>query len=388
MFAAQIPGERTQIIAYAERWNDRLGELRRMVASGRLVCPGCEQPLWLRTGMRRRRHFAHRSLSDCPLANQSAEVLEAKRQLFDWLETKYPGRVRYDSTVDGCAATPPADVLVATEKNGTSLYWVFDRQQRDRARFLRVPAGGRVHAHFLHTRAALTLTDDGELALTASQREFMTVSDFDRATRDPHDGHLHFILTDEGRVRIYRGLRCTHAPQRFSWQVMDEAVWCDAMIKPGSGEIVLGSDELRWRAWKSDMEAERQRQEQRERAKVEVQRQRMAAAEANRQRMAEAARRQAEAERVRVESRQRPAPPPQAASPALRGTARVDESRGLAGQVREGPAAEPRYPLAQRLRCEDCGADTADWAVATPHAGTCVCHACTYRRWEEKQKTT
>jgi hypothetical protein len=321
--------------------------------------------------MRRRRHFAHRSLSDCPLANQSAEVLEAKRQLFDWLETKHPGRVRYDSTVDGCAATTPADVLVETEKNGTYLYWVFDRQQRNRQRFLHVLTCGPVHAHYLHTRAALNLQDESALDLTASQREFMTVSDFDRATHDPNDGHLLFILPDEGKVRIYRGLRCVHAPQRFFWHAVDEAAWSDAKIAPGAGEIVLAPDVERWRAWKIAVEAE-------QRYMAELAQRRQAAAEAERRYVAEA-------ERRSLETRQRAAPPHWQVSIAADAPPRDDQSGGPVSHVCESSVAEPRFQLAQSLRCEDCGTETTDWSVGTPRAGTCVCRPCNELRWAKRQ---
>lgn len=256
---------------------------------------------------------------------------------------------------------------------------VFDRQRRDRDRFLHVPKGGRAHVHYLHTSAALHLAEVDELALTASQRDFMAVSDFDRATGAPHDGHLHFILPDKGMVRVYRGLRCVHAPQRYSWHETDEAAWSEAKINPADGEIVLASDVPRWCAWKKAEKAERQRREQ-----AEADRERRAA-EAERLR-AESAQREAERARLRTVACQLPDSPLQALYPVSRDTARGSGVREPDARAADGSAVKPSHPLAQSLRCEDCGSETTDWAVATPKTGTCVCRACNHRRWLARQK--
>ena len=88
MFAAQRISDRSRVTSISSQWDDNEEVLRELARSGELVCPGCEQLLWLRTGEVRRRHFAHRDLSECPIGKQSPEVLEApwRKAVADILE--------------------------------------------------------------------------------------------------------------------------------------------------------------------------------------------------------------------------------------------------------------------------------------------------------------
>jgi len=88
MFVAKDIELKSRVTSLDPEWGSRLDELRDLAKSGRLVCPGCEQLLQFRVGEKRRPHFAHRVLSECPLAKQTAEILEAKAKLYVWLCTK------------------------------------------------------------------------------------------------------------------------------------------------------------------------------------------------------------------------------------------------------------------------------------------------------------
>lgn len=70
MFVALHTANGSRVTSIASDWDDRLRALRELAANGQLVCPGCKQLLWLRISRKRRRHFAHRHLADCPLARQ------------------------------------------------------------------------------------------------------------------------------------------------------------------------------------------------------------------------------------------------------------------------------------------------------------------------------
>jgi competence CoiA-like predicted nuclease len=136
MFVALQAKDRTRVTSIASQWDERLEVLRELTSGGHLICPGCEQRLWLRIGIKRRRHFAHRHLADCPLGNQSAEVLEAKAQMFEWLEKKYPGKVNLDLTIGVPGWSKVIDLLVEAEPGRKFAYWIFDRQQRSREEIL------------------------------------------------------------------------------------------------------------------------------------------------------------------------------------------------------------------------------------------------------------
>ena len=81
MFVAKDKELGSRVNSLDLAWDSRFIDLRAWVTSGRLACPCCEQKLLFRAGYKRRPHFAHRILSECPLSKLSPEVIEAKAQL-------------------------------------------------------------------------------------------------------------------------------------------------------------------------------------------------------------------------------------------------------------------------------------------------------------------
>lgn len=61
---------------------DQLDWVREQTREGGFICRTCEQLLWLRAGVVRRPHFAHRKLSDCPASRVSENVLRARERLY------------------------------------------------------------------------------------------------------------------------------------------------------------------------------------------------------------------------------------------------------------------------------------------------------------------
>ncbi|MCX6923683.1 MAG: competence protein CoiA family protein [Verrucomicrobia bacterium] len=339
MFVALQTENGSRVTSIASDWDDRLGALRELAASGQLVCSGCRQLLWLRISRKRRRHFAHRHLGDCPLAHQSAELLEVKAQLFKWLETKYPGKVYLDMAIGVPGWDRLIDLLVEPGPGRKVAYWVFDRQQRSREEILAYQRLPGVHVHFIHTQSTLVHHSEGDIALTASQRDFITSSDYDACLAFGGYGHLHFLDGAESKLRIYRGLRCVHSPNLYGWEALRVDSLSEARISPKTGEIVLGGD----------VEARREQRQKLQQHKA-----------------------------VDLTARA-------SAPPVLQGASRAEEeARPGEGSVGEqGPTAPP-LNLKGPFRCEDCGVETMDWSEATPSAGTCVCRRCLAERWRRK----
>ena len=257
MFVALRTTDRSRVTSLAAEWDNRLGALRELATSGQLICPGCEQRLWFRIGSRRRRHFAHRHLADCPLAHQSAELLEVKAQLFKWLETKYGDRVHLDMAIGVPGWDKLIDLLVEAAPGRKFAYWTFDRQQRSREDLLAYHRLPGVQVHFIHTQSTLVRHSPTEIALTASQRDFITSSEYDSSTGSGGYGHLHFLEGQDSRLRIYRGLRCVHGPNLFAWEALREDLLSAARISPKTGEIVLAEDVAARASWKKKLEDEK-----------------------------------------------------------------------------------------------------------------------------------
>ena len=324
MFAALKVSDQSRVTSIATQWDDREEELRELARSGELVCPGCEQLLWLRTGDVRRRHFAHRDLSDCRLGKQSPEVLEAKAQLFSWLELKFPGRVQIDLEIGTSDKRMAADLVVDLEDGKRFTYWIFDRQIRDRSAYPKSPENKTGRTHYIHTESTLKPGPDGGILLSASQRHFISYAEYDLALAKPGLGHLHFFLGAESQLRVYRGLHCIHGPGLHDWEALRTGSLESASICPENGEFIFHED----------LEAHEERQ------------------------------------RNLAEN------PP--SDLATRTAAKMADRKSKSGT--SSKTSQWIDPLSCPYRCEDCGVETSNWSSATPSEGTCVCKECSHKR--------
>jgi hypothetical protein len=336
MFVAIRSNDAGRVTSIDPAWDNQTHLLRDLAQSGELLCPGCRQQLWLRTGEVRRRHFAHRSLTACPLENQSAETLEVKAQLYLFLQKKFPNSVSLDKAIGNPGLDKIVDLLVETGSGVKFAYWVFDREQRDRETFFPYRSLAGVFAHFIHTASTLRQDSTDQIKLSASQREFISSSNFDAAVAGEGAGHLHFYQMETSILLIYRGLYCAHRPNLYRWNAHRQGCLDSALISPKTGEILFSEDEEARKTW---------RQKRREEELVYT-------------------------------------------SPLTN-----IGHKGSANPAREGPWDDGN-PLDETksttllpglngpFRCEDCGTETTEWSSATPSAGTCVCKSCTIKRWE------
>lgn len=328
MFVALKAKDRTRVTSIASEWDDAEDTLRESTAAGELVCPGCEQPLWLRTGTCRRRHFAHRSLADCPLEHQSPEVMEVKALMYRWLATKYPGKVHLEIALGIAGRDRTLDLVVQAEAGTKFAFWVFDRQQRDRDIMFSYRDLKGVSLHFIHTASTLKLKDPDQLMLTASQRDFIATSEFDSGLAPEGRGHLHFCSAEDSTVSIYRGLYCVHKPNIYRYAVLRSGSLESALISPKTGEVVFAEDVEARKVWRRSHYSK---------------------------------------------------PPPvtrtKAVTVPLPAEPRTDPDTGT-----DSDTDEPCFNINGPFRCEVCGAVTTDWSQATPLAGTCICRPCIRRR--------
>ncbi len=369
-----------------EEWGHRLGELREWAREGRLLCHGCREPTWFRTGDKRRPHFAHRSKSDCPLGQQSLAVLETKALVFEWLRAKQRKKdgmliqVGMDEPVPG-HVDMRADVLARTHKGLIFAYWFFDRRQRDREFWLGLRSE-TLRPHFIHLASTLVLPDPHTLDLTASQRDFIDCpSRYDSCVGGYEGDHLTFLDPDKGQVSIYRRLICDHPPALHRWGVLRQTPLVDALLCPATGEIVTEADiqalrEHTRRERERQKREDEQRQRRAEEQKQEEERLRSAAVE----RLRLATERN---ERIHLYgSRFRAHLTPEQPGRETPGFASLAEAGTHAGDKRtasHAPDDDTPLRVNQPYRCKHCGSMTTEWQYLTGKPDECVCRECFQR---------
>jgi len=355
MFVALDKDSGKRVTSIAAEWAERMEVLRERVRGGLLVCPGCGQPLWFRVGKKLRPHFAHRQSGDCPLAHDSNEVREAKALLYGWLETKYPGGVELDADFWIAGNKYSADLEVVDGDGRRFAYWVFDRAKRNRDRLFEAGELRGVIHQVIHTESTHNEGDGSRIHLTASQREFATVSGYD-AFEYPALGHLHFLDSRDGTLRIYRGLSCVHSPASHAWEDLRTEELRSALVSPKSGEIVVAADVEAREVFREERE-----RGHRHRTRKQKKRNRGAAT-------------RKDPEEKKEHERKRPSQIEIPVRPALEPRPFVDSPQGD-----PPPRKEPL--INQPLCCKDCGTITTDWSQGSPGLGTCVCRDCTMKRF-------
>ena len=387
MFQVWDQSRNCTVYCWDEPWCRCPDELREWAREGRLVCHGCREPTWFRTGDKRRPHFAHRSKSDCPLGQQSLEVLEAKALVFEWLRAKQRKKDGVLIQVDMDEPVPGredlrADVMARTHKELVFAYWFFDRRQRARENWLQLRTE-TLRPHFIHLTSTLKLPGPRAIELTASQRDFITCpSRYDPCVGGNDGDHLTFLDPDTGQVSIYRRLFCDHPPALFRWGVLRQTPLADALLCPNTGEIVAEADtdalleHARKEKERLQREAEQLQRQAEERLRTE---ERLRAAGAERQR--------AEAEWIerkrlhgsRLRAHQLLAQP----EPEAPGFASLAEagSSAYSKQPASPPASdEPLMSLNRPYRCRHCGNMAKEWQSLDLKRNECVCRDCFLRR--------
>src|SRR5262249_36231393 len=106
MFVAVDLTTNERLVSLDFKSASQIETLRALGRADRLGCPECRQPVNVRHPQERRRHFFHKDRGTCPLHEESAELVEARAVLYEWLSSKVGGRVRIEFRPDNARELP------------------------------------------------------------------------------------------------------------------------------------------------------------------------------------------------------------------------------------------------------------------------------------------
>jgi len=225
MFKALNLQTNAEVIILSPVWTHQLPLLRSLDRQDLLVCPACRQPVRVRAGRVKRRHFAHKHLGNCPYQSESPLLLDTRALLYEWLVSQFGAdQVNLEVSLELPTLKRPVDCCVSTD-TGQVAYWIIERRLPPRERELLQGAleQSKTVVHWIFVSGMLhTDRAPGRLFLTTTEREFMSHSRYDEtylpSTTYP-GASLHYMDIDRKEFITYRGLRLVHPPQLYQGHI-------------------------------------------------------------------------------------------------------------------------------------------------------------------------
>ncbi len=330
------------IIILQRSWHDRLSELKRLDRDNLLACPACREAVRLRAGKHRRWHFAHKHLQNCPLAQQSLPLLEARGVLYERLCQLFdPLTVGIEIQIPGLPRPIDCWVSQGSQEMG---YWIFDTRLFPQLREILL-SSDRLKAasmNWLFISSMLNVDADSHdrVHLTTTERSFMRPSSLDiaaAAAGDREGCSLHYLDHQNQALTTYRRLQLEHKPQRFTGRRLSTP-FSDVRLISRTGEFLHPGEQVLLEKYLHQAEAARQRLLKRD---------------------------QLMSRRSGADGKEEPQMQSESPSPTF--SSYRDEIRRETGS---------RQAFVREGTCIICGTRTTDWLTYDAGSGECICRSC------------
>lgn len=245
MFKATNSQSNEDVVILDPKWFGQITHLRKLDKKDILVCPGCQQPVRVKAGQKRRWHFAHKHLQDCPLSHEAPIVLEARAVLYGWLVSKFKeNAVTLEQKLENSLLQRPVDCWVETESNKIG-YWIIASQikprQRDELKQVFEQEEIQINWVFLMDMLREERDGIGDVHLTTTEREFMHQSDYndfiDRYGNLRTGSSLHYLDPSQKMLTTFRTLEIVHTPQLYGGRKQVHKL-SEVLVYPKTGEFV------------------------------------------------------------------------------------------------------------------------------------------------------
>jgi hypothetical protein len=345
------------VISLDDKGPQWVDDIRNKSRGDFLHCPICNEPVTFRMGQKRRPHFAHKDLSDCPIQNESVEMLEARAVLYKWLGSKFQTGVTIEKQVEGSQLPRPFDCWV--EHKGRAFgYWLVEKRFPEEVRVYieSVPRRARAELVWVFMARMLRRLEQKprHFLLSTTERNCIMRTQFEEVYAIAGSGSLHYLDADAASLTTLRACRCVHSPQVYSGHELATPLG-SLLISPRTGAFVhpgeyeklkeLGDKLQRGREQLLELRAqERERRNEEQRKRLEFERGRPLA--------------------------YREAKPSQKGSP---------QPPVAPAPIRYAPSPE------RQGECEECGRITSDWWSYDGKTGKCKCNDCRRKMESERQ---
>lgn len=253
-----------EIIILDPAWNDSTIEiLRTKSQDNQLACPTCKQPVHVRAGKKKRWHFAHKDLSDCPLKHESPNILQARSLLYKWLKLKFDDKVTIEKNFPESELPRPLDCYVEVSENQKFGYWILEKGIRSRYPLEQSFSQLNINVTWVFLSSMLKIDAEKltSVHLSPTERDFAYSSDYNQIYSQC-DESINYLNIDDGTVTTLRGLRCVHLPQQYKFSIQLKDNLENLLVSPKTGEIVYKNEHEKLREHQEALESELQRIEE------------------------------------------------------------------------------------------------------------------------------
>lgn len=242
-----------EIIILSPRWRNQIDRLREMCREDLLICQGCCQPLRVKSGKKKRAHFAHKHLVACSYGIESQEILFARAVLYHWLEKQLGDAVTLEKKLERSNLPRPVDCWVTIGEVGHA-YWLIESGIKPEPRKEILSAFDRpdVKAHWIFLKRMLNeeKKELHSLLLTTTERAFLYQSLYDKAEAGIADPGFscHYLDAECESLITYRNLRMIHQPNWFRG-IKRTSQLDEVRINSNDGEISHSGEIVRLRSF-------------------------------------------------------------------------------------------------------------------------------------------
>ena len=261
MYKAMDIHSQKEVIIIDPFWTqENIDDLRDKDRLDSLCCPGCKEPVRVKAGKKRRWHFAHKDLSDCSLRQESPEILEARGQLYIWLESKFADQVTVEKSIPDIPIL--FDCFVETDDRRGIGYLIFEKGMRNRDLLIDTLGTSdiQVVSIFLHKVLNIDREHSHAVHLTPSERDFSFTSEYNQIYSHNNNG-LVYLDETKGKIVTLRGLRCVHQPQKYEFNMMLTNELSQMLVLKGTGELIHPGEYETFCAWEKQKKEEERIQE-------------------------------------------------------------------------------------------------------------------------------
>ncbi len=241
MFKAQRGFTKEDIIILDPCWTwETIESLRQHGRDDDLICPVCKQPVLVRAGHKKRWHFAHKDLTNCPLKNESPNVLQARMLLYSWLRSKLGEKVTIEKHFQESDLPRPLDCYVDYSNELKIGYWILEKGIKERWALQHELSCLGINTVWVPLTDMLREDDQDQetVHLTPTERDITFSSDYDQLYSGNNNRSLSYLDIEKKTILTLRGLKCIHSPQKFYFCSKLETKLDQTLFLPQTGEFV------------------------------------------------------------------------------------------------------------------------------------------------------